>query len=254
MGIKAQSTNANEDAVIIGNIDLNKVIIHVYKTKNDNYPYKEFSIVTNEDTGEKEVVPNKIKGKVSKGGFIIINGVKSAEEIMRLVEGEKVYDEIFVRDVPNFNQYESLINDYIKESVFEDAENGVDIDSSLNVQEKDTSNIKEEADEEWQPFSGVVQYQVNEHEYKEEEEVEEEVEEVEADENSLEEKEEETEEQVTKSVSSPKQTTSKVSVKRQKSRKAPKYKARYNQKRSKKMSARSRGSKKRNTGCYKFRR
>ncbi|MEZ5022667.1 MAG: hypothetical protein R2728_05285 [Chitinophagales bacterium] len=111
----------SENAVMIGNIDMNTVIIHVYKNKEDQWPYKEFSIVTNPETGEKEVVSSSIKGKVSKGGFIIVNGLKTVEEIQRMVSGDKVYDEILVNDVSEFEEYENIISNYLKESIIEDA-------------------------------------------------------------------------------------------------------------------------------------
>lgn len=111
----------SENAVMIGNIDMNTVIIHVYKNKEDQWPYKEFSIVTDPESGEKKVVSSSIKGKVSKGGFIIVNGLKTVEEIQRMVSGDKVYDEIVVNDVNEFEEYEDLISNYLKESIIEDA-------------------------------------------------------------------------------------------------------------------------------------
>lgn len=111
-----------ENAIMIGKIDMNTVIIHVYKNKSDQWPYKEFSIVTDEATGERKIIDSAIKGKVSKGGFIIINGLKTVEEIERMMKGQKVYEEVIIKDVDEFDIYEKMISDYLIESILEDAQ------------------------------------------------------------------------------------------------------------------------------------
>ena len=111
----AQIGNEMEnEAVMIGDIDMEKVIIHVYLDTADTKPFKELHIVTDKATGKNKVVTSEIGGKISEGGFIIINGLKSKEE---LVEGEAVYDEFVVQDFYYFEQYEALISDYLRNSV-----------------------------------------------------------------------------------------------------------------------------------------
>jgi hypothetical protein len=77
-------------------------------------PTKEFIIITDEQTGKKQAISATIQGKTSSGGFIIVNGIKTKEEIEKLMEGEKVYQEIVANDVSNFEEYETIIDDYIK--------------------------------------------------------------------------------------------------------------------------------------------
>jgi hypothetical protein len=119
-------TNSKDsnNAVLIGNINLNTVIIHVYNSKEDEFPAKEFIILTDQETGLKKAVSANIQGKAITGGFIIVNGIKSKAEIETLAADEMVFNEIVANDVEDFKAYEIIINDYIKKNmVFEDAEN-----------------------------------------------------------------------------------------------------------------------------------
>ena len=136
----AQEINISDEApVAIGNINMESVIIHVYKSKDDIYPYKEFIITKDSKTGELKAISSTVFGKVSKGGFIIVNGIKNKSEVLLLLDEEKVYEEMVVNEVPNIAVYEKVINDYIKTSILEEETEEDEIDS--NKDNENTSNL-----------------------------------------------------------------------------------------------------------------
>ncbi len=259
--IHAQSSiGSTEDAVMIGNIDMKTVIIHVYKSKQDQWPYKEFSIVEDEETGEKRVVPSSIKGKSSKGGFIIVNGLKPMEEIQRMVSGSKVYEELVVKDVPKIEEYELIISDYLRESIINDSKNK-SLDDPTEEYHNDRQLVGQDSIIEDGVFYGYrdrikqdeigLDGAVNK------------IDEIKLEDANITDVEtliiEETnqedvfvEEEDDKNV-----VATKVSQKKSKKTppyKAPKYKSKYGQRKSKSMASRTRPKKNKKTVCYKFKR
>lgn len=111
-----------EDAITIGNINMQSVIIHVYKTKEDIYPFKEFIVMKDPNSGALQALNSKVFGKISKGGFIIVNGLKDKSEVEKLLSGEKVYDEMVVNDVEGIEAYEEVINEFIKKAILNEKE------------------------------------------------------------------------------------------------------------------------------------
>ncbi len=130
-----------EDPVTIGDLSLGDIIVHVYKTKEDMFPFKEISIKTN-SKGDRYVSSETTNIAPSKvGGFIIVNGLKSKDDVKNLAEGERVFEEIKANNIKDLNVFEGLISDYLKEEILNDNE------FENQEKETDTESIDDKAND-----------------------------------------------------------------------------------------------------------
>lgn len=109
--MNAQESGVADTPVEIGNLSGNEVIVHVYRTSDDPFPFIEFSVTVDESTGRQIVDVTEVEGRTTDGGFMIISGVKRAGEVG--VQPSERY-EVSFQKVGDYKIYEKAVMDYLR--------------------------------------------------------------------------------------------------------------------------------------------
>jgi len=150
----AQGTSPVNNTVSIGNMEGNEVIVHVYRNKQDAFPFIEFSVTVDESTGEQIVDVTEVQGRTTDGGFMIISGVKRAGDVG--VTASERY-EISFSKVGDYRIYEKAVMEYLRRLPIPEIEEEISGDDSMDGMEFETEVtdveievVAEEIDEEFE--------------------------------------------------------------------------------------------------------
>ena len=128
--LQGQADSADNETVTIGNLDGNEVIVHVYKKKDDPFPFIEFSVVVNDLNGQQTVEITQVEGKTADGGFMIITGVTPASDV-GVTRSDRY--EISFSKVSDYKIYEKAVMDYLRRLPIPEIELTLDIDETMDA-------------------------------------------------------------------------------------------------------------------------